>query len=138
MTATIRDPGSIPAASNAASNARRWLSVSTVDPDLLDTTTTVRSSRSAIAAVIRAGIGGVEDCQLDARSAGDDLWSERRPAHAAEHDPVEPLGAQVSLQSLDLGEQGPRRLVQTHPAEPDRGLFLCGRPPQARIGGGQS
>ena len=35
--------GSMPAASKAASKARRWESVSTVEPDLLDTTTTVRS-----------------------------------------------------------------------------------------------
>ena len=40
---TIRVVGSMPASVKACANARRWLSVSTVEPDLLDTTTTVRS-----------------------------------------------------------------------------------------------
>ena len=47
VTTTIRVAGSMPASVNACSKARRWQSVSTVQPDLLDTTTTVRSSRSA-------------------------------------------------------------------------------------------
>ncbi len=38
-----------PASVNACSYARRWLSVSIVPPDLLATTTMLRSSRSAIA-----------------------------------------------------------------------------------------
>ena len=40
---TIRVVGSMPASVKAWAKARRWLSVSTVEPDLLDTTTTVRS-----------------------------------------------------------------------------------------------
>ncbi len=47
MTTTIRSAGSMPASVNAFSKARRWLSVSTVPPDLLDTTTTVSDSRSS-------------------------------------------------------------------------------------------
>ena len=48
---TKRLPMSLsPASSNACWYTRRWLSVSTVLPDLLATTTTVRSSRSARAA----------------------------------------------------------------------------------------
>ena len=43
VTTTIRVNGSIPAAVNAASNARLCESVSTVDPDFDDTTTTVVS-----------------------------------------------------------------------------------------------
>ena len=53
MTTTKCRPASasvIPASRNACQYARRWLSVSTVEPDLLATTTTVRSSRSASAA----------------------------------------------------------------------------------------
>ena len=52
-----------------------------------------------------AGIGGVEDRQLDPGGPGDDLRGERGPAHAAEHDPVQTLRPQVGLQRLDLGEQ---------------------------------
>ena len=41
MTMKIRSVLAIPAASNAASKLRFWESVSTVDPDFEDTTTTV-------------------------------------------------------------------------------------------------
>ena len=50
----MRVVGSMPASVNAAWNARRCESVSTVDPDLLDTTTTVRS-RSTRAARTMSG-----------------------------------------------------------------------------------
>jgi hypothetical protein len=54
VTTTKRAPisfSSRPFSAKAATNARRWLSVSTVPPDLELTTTTVRS-RSAMAARI--------------------------------------------------------------------------------------
>ena len=61
---TKRPPtSSSPASSNAVRYARRWLSVSTVDPDLLATTTTVRPSRSPSAAPHLVRVGGVEDGQ---------------------------------------------------------------------------
>ncbi len=53
MTATNRWPtlsSDTPASRNAFAYARRWLSVSTVPPDFELTTTTVRDSRSSMAA----------------------------------------------------------------------------------------
>ena len=55
VTITMRWVGSMPAWVNAASKARRWESVSTVEPDLLETTTTARSSRSARAVRTESG-----------------------------------------------------------------------------------
>ena len=45
----------MPASVKAFSKARRWLSVSTVPPDLLDTTTTVSASRSSSALRTKSG-----------------------------------------------------------------------------------
>ncbi len=55
VTTTMWSVGVRPASVNAFSYARRWLSVSIVPPDLLATTTMLRSSRSAIAARTMSG-----------------------------------------------------------------------------------
>ena len=61
-----RPTSSTPASENACQYTRRWASVSTVDPDLLATTTTVRSSRSASAA--RTWCGSVVSSTVNATS----------------------------------------------------------------------
>ena len=78
-----------PGVANACQYARRCESVSTVEPDLLETTTTVRSSRSASAA--RTWCGSVVSSTVsgDAEGAGDDLGGQRGAAHAGQHDVVE-------------------------------------------------
>jgi hypothetical protein len=55
VTTTMRRAASIPASAKALAYARRCESVSTVPPDLLDTTRTVRSSWSAMAALTCPG-----------------------------------------------------------------------------------
>ena len=55
VTMTMRSIGSIPAAVKAAAKTRLWLSVSTVEPDFDDKTTTVRSSGPSSAACTWSG-----------------------------------------------------------------------------------
>src|SRR3954467_5147248 len=92
----------MPASRNACSYARRWLSVSTVPPDLLDTTSTVRSSAWLSAERTQSGAlesstvsgtavsrgGGVGPREGPARRGADDLGCQRRAAHAGEDDVV--------------------------------------------------
>ena len=67
MTTTIREAASIPSAANAASTTRRCESVSTVEPDLEETTSTVRSrSRPSTAATCS---GSVESSTSKGRPA---------------------------------------------------------------------
>ena len=74
----MRDAASIPFAVNACSKIRRWLSVSTVDPDLDDTTITVaeRSPASAsatwAASVVSSTVSGTPAVPVITSGASDD------------------------------------------------------------------
>ena len=53
------------------------------------------------------GLRRVEHRQWDAGLVADDLRGERQAAHAAQDDPVQPLGRQLLAQLGDLGHQRP-------------------------------
>ena len=89
-------------------------------PDLLETTTTVRSSRSRQGGAHLVGVGGVQHRQLHPGGGADDLGGQRRAAHPAEHDVVEPRSAQVLAQRRDLADERPRGPGQADPGQPDR------------------
>ena len=93
----------------ACSKARRWLSVSMVPPLLDATTRTVRSIRSPSTRGDLVGVGAVEDGQVGAGRAGDDLGRERRATHAGEDDAVEAVGTDPLPQLAQLGQQRLRR-----------------------------
>ena len=133
VTTTIRDAASMPSSANACSKIRRWLSVSTVAPDLDDTTSTVRSRSPASASATWPGSVVSSTTSGTPAVRGDHLGGERRAAHPREHDPVDALGVQLGAQRLDLGHQRARRLVQRRPRQPDRRLGLGVRAPQRGV-----
>ncbi len=84
VTTTMRPAGRCPAAAKAASKARRWLSVSTVEPDLLDTTTHGAGLERSAEGARAPGRGRCCRAPTSGRRVPrDDLGRQRRPAHAA-------------------------------------------------------
>ncbi len=118
--------------------ARRWLSVSTVPPDLLETTTTVRSSRSRERRAHLIGVGGVEHGQRHAGGPRDHLGGERGAAHAGEDDVVEALGDQLGAERGELGRAAHGRSA-ARSSQPSRiaRLGLGRRAPQGGVLGDQ-
>jgi hypothetical protein len=80
-----------------------------------------------------AGVGRVEDRELDARGAGDDLGRERRTAHAAEDDVVDVLAAELLAERRDLGDEGTRDGDRLGPAEALGGLGLGVGAPEGAV-----
>ena len=120
-------PGARPRSAKACSYTRRWLSVSTVEPDLLETTTSVRSSRSASAR--STGCGSVVSSTVSGtRGPADHLGGQRRAAHPAQHDVVEPLLTCVAGEHGQRAEQRPGRPRRVQPAQPDRRLPAASGP----------
>jgi hypothetical protein len=129
VTTTIRVAGSIPASVNAFSYARRW---------------TVGLQRAAGLAGHHddgavellgdggryvVGVAGVEHGQRYPGGRADDLWSEGRPTHTAEHDVVGPDARELVAQRRRLADQGPRAARQVDPGQPDLRLGLGLRAP---------
>ena len=84
---------------NAFSKARRWLSVSTVPPDLRRDHDDGLGEPVLERGAHEVGVGGVEHDELDAGGAADHLGRQRGAAHAAEHDPGQaPLAASSTSQ----------------------------------------
>ncbi len=136
MTTTIRSAGSMPASVNAFSKARRWLSVSTVPPDLEDTTTTVSARRSSRAVRTKSGSEESSTSRSTPAAAADHLGRERRAAHAAEHDLGQSALAQLDLERGDLGDAGGAS-VSGRSTQPSRfaGLLLGRLAPQRGVAG---
>ena len=81
-----------------------------------------------------AGVGGVEDHEVDAGGARDDLGGERRAAHAAEHDVVDALAARARRAApRSRRPAAARTRRQLDPAEPLGRLGLGVRAPQRRV-----
>ena len=90
----------MPRSRNAASNARFAESVSTVEPDLDETTSTVcsRPPASASPSIAASTWPGAVESRIDERHAGglgDHLGGERGAAHAGEHDARDALGDEL-------------------------------------------
>ena len=96
------------------------------------------ASRSAEGREHLAGLGRVEDGEVDASGAGDDLGCERRSAHAAEHDVGDAVGLELLAEGLDLGDQRAGHGHGLGPAEALRRLVLGGRTPQLGVLGGDA
>ncbi len=138
MTITKCRPASAsvrPESRNACQYARRWLSVSTVEPDLLATTTTVSLKPVDERGGHLARVGRVQYGQRPAERTGDDLGRQRRAAHPGEYH-VRQVG-QLAAQLGEDGQQLPAAPEGVHPAEPDLGLGLGGRTPEGRVLGHQ-
>ena len=139
----MRSTGSMPRSRKAASNARLAESVSTVEPDFDDTTSTVWRQAARLGVAVErgqhlAGRGRVEDDERHAGRLRDDLGCERRTAHAGEHDPRDALGDELGAQRLDLGHERARDADRLDPAEALRGLGLGSGSPQRRVAGGDA
>ncbi len=80
-----------------------------------------------------ARVGRVEDRELDARGAGDDLGRERGTAHAAEDDVVDALAAELLAERRDLGHQRTGDGDRLRPAEALGGLGLGVRSPERAV-----
>ena len=134
MTTTIRSAGSMPASLNAFSKARRWLSVSTVPPDLLETTTTVSAEPVLDGRPHEVGVGGVEHGELDAGGLADHLRAPAtsRPCRTARR-ARGPARAAATWSAAISGTSAARRLGQGHPGEPLAGLVLGRRAPQRAV-----
>ena len=122
----------------AVSKARLAESVSTVEPDLDETTSTVcsrppASASPSIAASTWLGGGRVEDHERDAGGLRDHFGRERGPAHAREHDPGDTLGDELVAKRRDLGDERSRDDDGLDPAEALGGLRLGRRAPQRCI-----
>ena len=79
------------------------------------------------------GVGGVQHDERHAGRGADDLGRERRAAHAAEHDVVEPLPGQLVTQRGDLADERPGAARQADPGQPLGRLVLGLGAPQRRV-----
>ena len=127
----------MPASVNACSKARRCESVSTVEPDLEETTTTVRSSRSASASRTWSGL-------LESSTVSSTPYDAQMTSGARDEPPMPQSttwSTPASWSSLRSAETSPTRCrdVRGRPTqeEPLRGLLLGLGAPQRRVLGEQ-
>ena len=133
----------MPRSRKAASNARLAESVSTVEPDFDETTSTVCVEAAGLGVAVDrgehlAGRGRVEDDERHARRLRDDLGRERRAAHAGEHDARDALRDELGAQRHDLGDERARDADRLDPAEALGCLVLGGGTPQRRVARGDA
>jgi hypothetical protein len=85
----MRSAGSWPASRKAFSKARFWLSVSTVPPDLLETTTTVRARSCSMAVRTKSG-------SEESRTTTSTPWHSQMTSGASEEPPIPHRTTRVS------------------------------------------
>ena len=130
----------MPRSRKAASNARLAESVSTVEPDLDDTTSTVWVRPPASASPSSAAStwpGEVESRMTSGTPAVCAMTSgaSDEPPMPASTTRVTPLATSCGAQGLDLGDERARDADRLDPAEPLGCLGLGGGPPQRRVAG---
>ena len=139
VTTTIREAASMPGRlERLRRGRRRWLSVSSVPPDLLDTTTTVVEQVAADRAPDHARVGRVEDRQRHAVACA---RSPRVPATSRPCRTARP-GRGPRTTAAPAARRSRRAAAATTSGrptqrQPDRGLGLGVRTPERGVLGGQ-
>ena len=129
----IRLFASMPASVKACSKIRRWESVSSVEPDLEDTTMAVSASRSARAA--RTCSGSVLSSTVSSTPAVPAMTSGASEEPPMPHSTmrVTPSAFSASRSSRMSATRGCGDGGRLHPAQPDGGLGFGVRTPQGVV-----